>query len=49
MLTAFLRSGVNSISLNRDTVSSEQLGHLGLVAATIRDVKRQLELLVGDN
>ena len=25
-------------SLNRDTVSSEQLGHLGLVAATIREL-----------
>lgn len=26
------------MSLNRDTVSSEQLGHLGLVAATIREL-----------
>ena len=27
-----------AMSLNRDTVSSEQLGHLGLVAATIREL-----------
>lgn len=27
-----------TMSLNRDTVSSEQLGHLGLVAATIREL-----------
>jgi len=26
------------MTLNRDTVSSEQLGHLGLVAATIREL-----------
>jgi hypothetical protein len=26
------------MSLNRDTVSSEQLGRLGLVAATIREL-----------
>lgn len=25
--------------LNRDTVSSEQLGHLGLVAATIKELR----------
>jgi transposase len=28
----------NTMPLNRDTVSSEQLGHLGLVAATIREL-----------
>ena len=28
----------NTMPLNRDTVSSEQLGHLGLVSATIREL-----------
>ena len=27
-----------AMALNRDTVSSEQRGHLGLVAATIREL-----------
>ena len=33
------------MALNRDTVSSEQLGHLGLVAAMIRE----LEILQTNN
>lgn len=28
-----------AMPLNRDTVSSEQLGYLGLVAATIRELR----------
>ena len=32
----FIFGFLNDMSLNSDTVSSEQLGHLGLVAATIR-------------
>ena len=40
--TLFLRTCFptvfKALTLNRDTVSSEQLGHLGLVAATIREL-----------
>ena len=34
----FICFSLKTMTLNRDTVSSEQLGHLGLVAATIREL-----------
>jgi transposase len=34
----FILFGLKAMSLNGDNVSSEQLGHLGLVAATIREL-----------
>ena len=37
-LSAYFPTVFKAMTLNRDTVSSEQLGHLGLVAATIREL-----------